>query len=40
MADAGVEFRREVFGGLAAAYAVHNGLTALDQTRHFMHGRR
>jgi glycerol dehydrogenase len=27
-------------GGLAAAHAVHNGLTALDQTHHFMHGEK
>jgi glycerol dehydrogenase len=27
-------------GGLAAAHAVHNGLTALDETHHFMQGRR
>jgi glycerol dehydrogenase len=27
-------------GGLAAAHAVHNGLTALEQTHHFMHGEK
>jgi len=27
-------------GGLAAAHAVHNGLTALDETHHFMHGEK
>jgi glycerol dehydrogenase len=27
-------------GGLAAAHAVHNGLTALPQTHHFMHGEK
>jgi glycerol dehydrogenase len=27
-------------GGLAAAHAVHNGLTALPETHHFMHGEK
>jgi glycerol dehydrogenase len=27
-------------GGLAAAHAVHNGLTALEQTHHYMHGEK
>jgi glycerol dehydrogenase len=27
-------------GGLAAAHAVHNGLTALPQSHHFMHGEK
>jgi Iron-containing alcohol dehydrogenase len=27
-------------GGLAAAHAVHNGLTALPETPHFMHGEK
>lgn len=27
-------------GGLAAAHAIHNGLTALPQTHHFMHGEK
>jgi glycerol dehydrogenase len=27
-------------GGLAAAHAVHNGLTALPQTHHYMHGEK
>jgi glycerol dehydrogenase len=27
-------------GGLAAAHAIHNGLTALPETRHFMHGEK
>lgn len=27
-------------GGLAAAHAIHNGLTALEQTHHYMHGEK
>jgi glycerol dehydrogenase len=27
-------------GGLAAAHAIHNGLTALPQTHHYMHGEK
>ena len=27
-------------GGLAAAHAIHNGLTALDATHHFFHGEK
>ena len=27
-------------GGLAAAHAIHNGLTALEQTHHFFHGEK
>jgi glycerol dehydrogenase len=27
-------------GGLAAAHAIHNGFTALDETHHFFHGEK
>lgn len=27
-------------GGLAAAHAIHNGLTALDETHHYFHGEK